>query len=154
MEQKELAMTFFARNPALYVHMSELLRLNRGELLACRENGVLMARGSLCLMGAASAADVAELLSGIPDTMEELVVCGRAAADAAREWLDSEETCECWQAVYLRQEKLPVCGDIRQLDGRYFHAVFRRIAARGLDWPWKAFKLTAFWRKGACHMIR
>ncbi len=123
MEQKELAMTFFARNPALYVHMSELLRLDRGELLACRENGVLMARGSLCLMGAASAADVAELLSGIPDTMEELVVCGRAAADAAREWLDLEETCECWQAVYLRQEKLPVCGDIRQLDGRYFHAV-------------------------------
>lgn len=37
MNQKELAMIFFARNPALYVHMSELLRLNRGELLALNE---------------------------------------------------------------------------------------------------------------------
>ena len=123
MNQNELAMTFFARNPALYVHMSELLRLNRGELLACRENGVLMAQGKLYLLGAASAADAAELLSGMPDTMEELVVCGKEAAQFVKENLPLEETCECWQAAYLRREKLPVCGDIRQLDGKYFRAV-------------------------------
>lgn len=123
MNQNELAMAFFARNPALFVPMWELLRLNRGELLACREDGVLMARNALCLLGAASAAAAGELLRAMPDAMEELMVCGRAAADAARERFDLEETCECWQAVYLRQEKLPVCGDIRQLDGRYFHAV-------------------------------
>ncbi len=122
--EKEQAFNFFARDPMLYVSLSEPLRLGSARVVACSEAGALLCHDTDLLMLAADSIKAAELLLAAWDRpIQEITVVGTELTDALMDRMQLQMSSRCYQAVYCKKERLPVHADIRQLDLSYFQAV-------------------------------
>lgn len=70
-----------------------------------------------------AADDYAAAMALVPADFHTLNVMGGRLAGQVQESLGLTCTCRCYQAAYLKEERLPVTGDIRQLDMTYFQPV-------------------------------
>ena len=122
--KKEQAFHFFSRDPVLYVSLSEPLRLGRAQVVACSDMGVLLCHDTDLLMLAAESMEAAEpLLAAWNRPMQEITVVGTTLTDDLMDRMQLQMSSRCYQAVYCKEERLPVHADIRQLDLSYFQAV-------------------------------
>lgn len=122
MTEKELAMEYLRRDRVLNISMLEPLRLGRAQVLARSGRGVVLQMDDVTMVAAETAGEARTLLAAAPE-FETLNVMGGHLAAQLTECCGLELTSCCWQAVYLREETLPVSGDIRQLGLEYFQEV-------------------------------
>ena len=113
MTEKEQALAYLNRHRVLNISIIEPLRLERGQVLAAGPQGVAVQVEDVTMVAADSYAAAMAL---VPPDFHTLNVMGGRLAEQVQESLGLTCTCQCYQAAYLETERLPVAGDIRQLE--------------------------------------
>ncbi len=128
---KETALAYINKRPLLHVMMIEGLKRGDMEVRYASGSGVLLYYDGLCFMSAEDE-DTAEIMLKHIGNADECALCGSIGLDKLKARYGPKRFMDCYQAVYIKKDRLPVDAklDIRKLDvshigfvSEHYHAV-------------------------------
>ena len=126
MKDTEQAKAYLKRDPLRYMDMLQPLERGEAEVVALREDGVLLYEvpGQLYLLAADSLEAGQALCAGI-ETMRLAATHDQATGEYLRQRYGREKCQPCTQAAYLGRDPFPLPPglDIRRLGEEYLPAV-------------------------------